>query len=267
MVGRRVGKLDAHLGAAAGALADDERAAETFDDVLGDRQAEAGAAALRREVWIEDARQVRLIDADAGVGDDDRDPAPAARVVPTPGVWSISDCRRDRRRFATPGACRRRRGGRDRVPSLRVDDCRALTIRLTSATRSRSASVVTTPSEGSRSSRTAAPGVAWAAAADSRQSALRSAGASSNRIGRAKSSTSLTMRLSRATSSSMSAAASRSVAGRTSGCRSVCSAALMIISGLRTSCAMTVDSRPSDDSRSFCDDLALKARDRSRSAC
>ena len=27
----------------------------------------------------------------------------------------------------------------------------------------------------------------------------------------------------------------------------------MIISGLRTSCAMTVDSRPSDDSRSFCD--------------
>ena len=38
-----------------------------------------------------------------------------------------------------------------------------------------------------------------------------------------------------------------------SGCRSVCSDALMIISGLRTSCAMTVDSRPSDDSRSFCD--------------
>ena len=38
-----------------------------------------------------------------------------------------------------------------------------------------------------------------------------------------------------------------------SGWRSVCSAALMIISGLRTSCAMTVDRRPSDDSRSFCD--------------
>ena len=39
----------------------------------------------------------------------------------------------------------------------------------------------------------------------------------------------------------------------TSGCRSACSDALMIISGLRISCAMTVDSRPSDDSRSFCD--------------
>ena len=39
----------------------------------------------------------------------------------------------------------------------------------------------------------------------------------------------------------------------TSGRRSVCSDALMIISGLRISCAMTVDSRPSDDSRSLCD--------------
>ena len=32
-----------------------------------------------------------------------------------------------------------------------------------------------------------------------------------------------------------------------------CSAALMIISGLRISCAITVDSRPREESRSFCD--------------
>ena len=51
----------------------------------------------------------------------------------------------------------------------------------------------------------------------------------------------------------MSATASRTASAPASGRRSACSAALMIISGLRTSCAMTVDSRPSDDSRSFCD--------------
>ena len=80
-----------------------------------------------------------------------------------------------------------------------------------------------------------------------------SVGASWNWIGRAKSSTSLTIRFSRTTSPSMSAAASRTASPLASRCRSVWSAALMIISGLRTSCAMTVDSRPSDDSRSFCD--------------
>ncbi len=38
-----------------------------------------------------------------------------------------------------------------------------------------------------------------------------------------------------------------------SSCRCVCSDALMIIRGFRTSCAMTVESRPSDVSRSFCE--------------
>ena len=52
---------------------------------------------------------------------------------------------------------------------------------LTSAIRSRSASVTSVGSAGSRSSATAAPGDAWAAAADSRQSAAMSAGAKSKR--------------------------------------------------------------------------------------
>ena len=51
----------------------------------------------------------------------------------------------------------------------------------------------------------------------------------------------------------MSAMASRMAAPLKSGWRSACSDPLMIISGFRTSCAMTVDRRPSDDSRSFCD--------------
>ena len=61
-VGRRCGvdgKLDRDFGAAPGVLATVNRAAESFDDVLGDRQAEAGAAALGREVGIEDLRQIR----------------------------------------------------------------------------------------------------------------------------------------------------------------------------------------------------------------
>ena len=51
----------------------------------------------------------------------------------------------------------------------------------------------------------------------------------------------------------MSAAASRIASAVTSGWRKACSDALMIIRGFLTSCAMTVDSRPSDVSRSFCD--------------
>ena len=61
------------------------------------------------------------------------------------------------------------------------------------------------------------------------------------------------MRFRRTTSPSMSAAASRTVTELIVGWRSVWSAALIIISGLRTSCAMTVDNRPSDESRSRCD--------------
>ena len=78
---------------------------------------------------------------------------------------------------------------------------------------------------------------------------LMSVGAHSKRIGRAKSSTSWTRRFSRAISSSISPAASqdrRIDPGRVI----VRSAPLMIISGLRTSWAMTVDIRPRADSRS-----------------
>ena len=42
-----------------------DRAAETLDDVLGDRQAEAGAAALGGEVGVEDLREIGGGDAGA----------------------------------------------------------------------------------------------------------------------------------------------------------------------------------------------------------
>ena len=108
---------------------------------------------------------------------------------------------------------------------------------LTSAIRSRSASVVIGGSDRCSTRWTDGPGPdAWAAAADSRQSPLISAGASSKRIGRA-----------------MSATASRRVTAVTSCWRRAWSYALMIINGFLISCAMTVESRPSDDNRSFCD--------------
>ena len=179
---------------------------------------------------------------DAAVGDGDGDAtAAAAALSVTSGCGPTAPTPEGRPR---PGL----RSGLDAFTA-----CRALTSMLTSAIRSRSASVITSGSAGSRSSATAAPGDAWAAAADSRQSASMSAGAKSKRIGREKSSTSFTIRFSRATSSSMSATASRSAAGSDSAWRSVWSDALMIISGLRTSCAMTVERRPSDVRRSFCD--------------
>ena len=86
----------------------------------------------------------------------------------------------------------------------------------------------------------------------SAHTALMSAGAYSNRIGRAKSSTSLTTRLRRATSSSTSVRACVMSARLTRSLASVRSDALMIINGFRISCAMTVDRRPSADSRSRC---------------
>jgi len=60
------------------------------------------------------------------------------------------------------------------------------------------------------------------------------------------------MRLIRCVSSSMSATASRTSRADTRSPRSDDSDARMIIRGLRTSCAITVDMRPSDDSRSRC---------------
>ena len=108
---------------------------------------------------------------------------------------------------------------------------------------------------------------ACAAAADSRQSAFRSAGASSNRIGRAKSRTSLTMRFRRATSSSMSATASRSAAGADVG--------LAQRVERRLDDHQRVPDFVRDDGRQPAErrqplllrHLALEARDRDRSAC
>ena len=66
-------------------LDDGQRAAEPLDDVLRDRQPEAGARAPRGEVRIEDVRHVFRRDADAGILDDDRD---AAAVRPASGRWT-----------------------------------------------------------------------------------------------------------------------------------------------------------------------------------
>ena len=79
------------LGAAPGALDDGDRAAQPLDDVLGDRQPEAGAAALGREVRIEDAAPGRRADAGAAVGDGD-----APRVPPSRRAVRQRDARADR---------------------------------------------------------------------------------------------------------------------------------------------------------------------------
>ena len=89
-----------------------------------------------------------------------------------------------------------------------------------------------------------------------------SVGERSKRIGRAKSSTSLTTRLRRSVSPSMSAAASRMSSAVAPSRVSWRSAPLTIISGLRISWATIVDIRPSDDSRSRCAAFALESRDR-----
>ena len=186
-----------------------DRAAEPFDDVLGDGEPEPGAPTLGGEVRIEDVRQILRADADAAI---------ASVTSPSP-----------------------------------LAACRALTSMFTSAIRSRSWSAVIGLSCSSRRRTIGAPGPACAAAADARHSALTSTLDRSKRIGRAKSSTSLTIRFRRPTSSSMSAATSRIASAVTSGWRKACSDALMIIRGFLTSWAMTVDSRPSDVSRSFCE--------------
>ena len=81
---------------------------------------------------------------------------------------------------------------------------------------------------------------------------LTSARRRSKRIGLAKSSTSVTMRFSRSVSSSMSATASRTSAGVTRRARAMPQRGPDDHQRIATSCAMTVDSRPSDDSRSCC---------------
>ena len=141
----------------------------------------------------------------------------------------------------------RRRAGR----RLRSRDA-ALVSRLTSTVRSRSLSVTSSGSAGARLERHRPVGRGRRRRPGPRRGrrALMSVGAGSKRIGRATSSTSLTRLFSRSISSSMSVAASRTSAAVAPSRASVRSAPLMIISGLRTSCAMTVDSRPSDDSRS-----------------
>src|SRR5579864_571362 len=140
--------------------------------------------------------------------------------------------------------------------------CCAFDRTLTRTVRRRSASVTTgaRPSAVSMATGTSsAP--ACAARAASRQMSTRSAGARSNWMGRAKSSTSVTTRFKRLTSSSMLAAM---VATSGEGCRrSDRTADLMIIRGLRTSWATTVERRPSDDRRSRC---AASRRNRSSAA-
>jgi hypothetical protein len=149
---------------------------------------------------------------------------------------------------SAPSAASRPPSGR----ALRLS--RAFATRFTSAARSRSPSVTRLAASGSSRSRLVSDDAPSSpACAASRTSAGRSTGAASIRSGRAKSSTSPTTRSSRATWVSMSAAASRTSSGRSPELRSVRSEPLMIISGLRTSCAMTVDSRPSAASRSRSD--------------
>ena len=61
------------VGAGALACRHADRPAETFDDVLGNGEAEARAGAPRREVWIENSRQVIFGNALAGVANGNRD--------------------------------------------------------------------------------------------------------------------------------------------------------------------------------------------------
>ena len=65
-------QVDADFGAAPGVLATAIVPPSPSTMFLAIGEAEAGAAALGREVGIEDARQVGGVDADAAVGDDDR---------------------------------------------------------------------------------------------------------------------------------------------------------------------------------------------------
>src|SRR5262252_6520839 len=67
------GKVDADFGAGAGRDVDADRSAEALYDVLGDGEAKPCATALGREIGIEDVGQVRWLDADTAIGDDDRD--------------------------------------------------------------------------------------------------------------------------------------------------------------------------------------------------
>src|SRR5206468_12030338 len=71
-------QLDSNLGTPPRRTRDLNRPAEPFDDVLGDRQSEAGPAPLRREIRVEDVSQVRRRDADAGIRDDDAGAPPGA---------------------------------------------------------------------------------------------------------------------------------------------------------------------------------------------
>src|SRR5207253_11306233 len=68
---RRHRQADPEGGAFAHAALEADRSAVALDDVLDDRQPQAGALAffLGGEERLEDARPQRLVDADAGVGD------------------------------------------------------------------------------------------------------------------------------------------------------------------------------------------------------
>ena len=61
------GRVMRDLGAASEFAVDRDRAAEPLDDVLRDREPEAGSAPLGREIRIEDPRDVRPLDPGAGI--------------------------------------------------------------------------------------------------------------------------------------------------------------------------------------------------------
>ena len=226
------------VGAVAAAVRTTRGPAESLDDVPCDWQAEAGAGAPGGEVGLEDVGQVRRPDAGAAVAHLHRtrsDPVRSSRsstsapVVPTGGLGSA--------------AARARRTA-----------CRALASRLTSAVRSRSASVTTSTGVRRQSTSTTAgpPPPADAASAASRQTCARSAGSSENdrRPREVEHVVDDAVRGARPRRRCRRRPRRSPAAARPG--RSVRSDALMIISGLRTSCAITVDSRPSESSRSRC---------------
>ena len=148
----------------------------------------------------------------------------------------------------------------------RATASRALVRMLTSAVRRRSrVGDHARPGRGSEPQADAGRALAGHGAAGRRVAADRvevGRARTRSRIGRAKSSTSSTMRLRRRTSWSMSRSRLRDAPpAAASARRSVRSEALMIMSGLRTSWAMTVDRRPRADSRSRSAGLALEAGD------
>ena len=128
------GEVDADLGAAAGTALEHDDAAHALDDVLGNRKTEARARAFGREVRIEHARQVFGFDADATVTHEEPDGFPHG------GCFDLDIGHRAEARST----------GETALAALRAATAwRALVRILTSAMRSRSASMTMGRSAGS----------------------------------------------------------------------------------------------------------------------